>query len=204
MASWTLRTVFCPSIYTLIRDACLRLSWVVITTDLEGCRSWPGFRACCLPESLQPSNGFAGTFSARELTGPVKESIQYAELFSVASSLALYGPYLRNRHVLVRTDNSTDVNIINRQSTRAPSLDALLRAIYSTCATYNIGLRAEHVSGAYNAIAYCLSRPLLHAFRARIMHENTTTHMTIHHIRSSSYSWPRKAHEPAGFSLSLS
>ena len=188
-----------------------RASWVqgeevVITHDAskEGfgffLESVPeGFECTRLPELLQLGHGFAGCFATDKLLGPVAQDIQYAELFAIACSLALYGPYLRNSHVLVRTDNIVGVYVINRQSTRYALLLPLLRAIYSTCAEYNMSLRAEHVAGVENDIADWLSRPLLHAFRAHISFEHT--HMHVTHIHSSMYEDPAEAHLPALFSL---
>ena len=127
----------------------------------------PGMTANSLPETLRPGQGFSGSFST-EHVARVTYSIQYAELFAIAVSVALYGPYLANRALTVYTDNVTDVHIINRKSTRAPDLLPLLKAIYATCANYNIDLRALHVPGVDNVLADYLSRPLLHEYKTSV------------------------------------
>jgi hypothetical protein len=159
-----------------------------------------------IPFDLHPGFGFAGRFSPAELVGPVRDSIQWAELFAIACSLALYGPFLRNRAVLCRTDNLADVHIIISQSTRSPALLPLLRAIYSTCAAYNIKLHVEHIPGVLNVAADLLSRPALHAFAAQAHIPPPPSApplepriINIHHISSSSFELPPTVTAPAAF-----
>jgi len=108
----------------------LRKEEVVITHDasksgfgffLEHLPPW--FDRAALPEALLKPHGFAGTFTAQQLNGPAGRSIQYGELFAIAASVALYGPYLAGCKcsLLLRSDNEADVHIVNRQSTKAPT-----------------------------------------------------------------------------------
>ena len=139
-----------------------------------------------LPERLRPGSAFAGFFSEDELRGPVAHSIQWAELFSIAFSMTLYAPYLRDSAVTAFTDNIADVHIINRQSTKQPSLLVLLQVIYRMCAEYNIDIRAVHVAGEENVVADHLSRPQLHKHQARVPHHLHASPLTTQFIHSSS------------------
>jgi hypothetical protein len=151
-----------------------------------------------LPVHLRPGNGFAGVFTKQHVS-KVSRSIQYAELFAIAASVALYAPFIENRALLVTTDNLADVHIINRQSTSAPDLLPLLRAIYATCARYNISLRALHVAGVDNTLADYLSRPALHSFTAHIPHCISPQTTRAHFILSSGLALPSMGTRPATF-----
>ncbi len=138
-----------------------------------------------LPLKLQPGSAFAGYFSPAHAAHNDR-CIQYGELLAIACSVAAYGPYLRDRFLLVMTDNITDVHIINRQRTTAPDLQVLLRAIYRVCAEYNIDIRARHVPGDENAVADHLSRPALHLHRAHVPDTISPSPLHITHLNSSS------------------
>ena len=115
---------------------------------------------------LREGVAFAGCFSAEQNCQLRNKSlsIQWAELFAVAYSVALYGPWLADSCLIVVTDNMSDVSIINRQSTRSAELLPLLRAIYATCVRYNILLKAQHVAGEDNVVADFMSRPDMHMY----------------------------------------
>jgi hypothetical protein len=166
----------------------------------------PWFDQTSLPPALQTPHGFAGAFSAQELQGPVQRSIQYAELFAIAASVALYGPFLANCKcsLLLRSDNAADVHIINRQSTKAPDLLPLLRAIYATCAKYNISIRASHVPGVENDIADFLSRPSLHQFCCVVPPHMTHSSSPIRILFVASSSLTLPARPPATFNFAPS
>ena len=141
------------------------------------------FPAHRLPVLLRQGNGYAGMFDG-EHAAPALRSIDYGELFAMATSVAMFAPYLRDCAVLLKTDNKTDVSILNRQRTSCPDLLRLLRGICATCAHYNIDIEAEHIPGVDNVLADFLSRSLKHNFRTRV-----PTHIApgtiIHHILSS-------------------
>ena len=146
-----------------------------------------------LPLRLTHGNGFAGHFAPEVL---LKHSIQWAELFAMAYCLAAYGPYLRDRSVLLWSDNMADVFIVNRQKTSKEDLLILLRAIYSTAAFYNIRIRVKHVPGVRNVLADLLSRAKLHMHRSRV-HVPGQTSTAMHYIHSSSFHLPTRPQLPA-------
>lgn len=160
----------------------------------------PSFDFAQLPLELRPGRGFAGYFSAPDLA-LVQHSIQWGELFAIACSLAVYGPFLKDSHVQVLTDNITDMFIIRKQSTACPRLLALLRYIYLTCAHYNIHLTTEHIAGELNTTADHFSRPALHKHNAHYTHPTTNESFDIHFILSSSFQQPTDPSLPPTFSF---
>jgi hypothetical protein len=158
------------------------------------------FDVAALPDHLRPGHAYAGFFSSHELGTHVAHCIQWPELFAIAFGVATYAPYMRDADLLVRTDNETDFNIINRRRTTSPQLLQLLRYIYITCAHYNISIRAEHIAGNINTIPDILSRPKLHAFRARVVHPQVHDTILIHYVHSSSFVPPADPHRPAAIS----
>jgi hypothetical protein len=184
----------------------------VITHDASGgaqggfgffLKSLPAdFSPSHLPDALREGNGFAGVFSDEDSLLN-ERSIQYGELFAMATSVAMFAPYLKGRAVLLETDNETDVHIINRQSTACPDLLRLLRYIYATCAHYNIDIWAKHVAGANNVLADYLSRPAKHMGRTRVPVE-LAHNMHTHFIHSSGLRPPSPAERstmPTAFSM---
>ena len=131
----------------------------------------------------------------------MRHSIQWGELFAIACSLAVYGPFLRDSHVQVLTDNITDMFIIRKQSTACPRLLALLRYIYLTCAHYNIHLTTDHIAGELNTTADHFSRPAFHKHNAHYTHPSSNESFNIHFILSSSFQQPTDPSLPPTFSF---
>jgi hypothetical protein len=85
--------------------------------------------------------------------------INYLELKAVFLALQAWGPYLRRSRVLLRSDNSTVVQYINKQGgTRSPALCLLTRQVWDMCLAQGISITAAHFAGKDNTIADCLSR----------------------------------------------
>ena len=123
------------------------------------------FDCTTLPSLLQPGSGFMGFYSACHSSYcSSHRSISWCELFAVLYAAHAIAPYARNRSVTFVVDNSTDVSIINRQSTRSPRLAVLLRALYDLSVRYNFRISAVHRAGDLNVLADFLSRPSLHHF----------------------------------------
>ena len=85
--------------------------------------------------------------------------INLLELEAVRRALDHFHPQIRNRSVLVRTDNTTVVAYINRQGgTRLKRLWSLTRSLLEWCMKYRVSLQAVHLLGSQNSIADRLSR----------------------------------------------
>ena len=68
----------------------------------------------------------------------------------------------RCQSVLILTDNSSNVPIINKQRTRSAGIIGLLRCLAELAATHVFSCSATHISGENNVLADFLSRPQLH------------------------------------------
>lgn len=123
------------------------------------------FDLASLPAVLHPGRGFMGFYSeCHSAYCSSHRSISWCELFAVLYAAHAIAPYANNSYVRFVVDNETDVNIINRQSTRSPRLALLLRALYDLSVRYNFRIEAVHRSGELNVLADFLSRSSLHNF----------------------------------------
>ena len=156
------------------------------------------FPSSSLPLALRGGYGFAGVFAGPDVGVAQAESIQWSELFALVFSVALYAPFVRDRDLLLVTDNIADVHIVNRRRTAQHQLLRLLRLLCTTCMFYNIGFRAEHVAGVDNVTPDFLSRPELHAHAPLARPPATHRPIRLLHIRSSLLSQVQVPGGPAG------
>jgi hypothetical protein len=135
------------------------LHLVSVPADIDS-SSWP--------VRLQLGAGISGSWSKdHSLLCRDHRLITACELFAVFAAAWSYRHQLKDRSVLFLVDNSTDVSIINRQSTRSPLLACILRALFDLANKFNFSLRAVHLPGVDNFVADFLSRHSLHKFNHR-------------------------------------
>ena len=115
-----------------------------------------------LPSALQPGHAVSGTWHSNMSHLLTNRSIAYLELFSVVFALTMLAPVLHNHSVMILTDNSSNVPVINKQRTRSSGIIGLLRAMAELSATHVFSCSARHISGESNVLADFLSRPQLH------------------------------------------
>ena len=115
------------------------------------------------PQKFQRGSGFCGQYHPKHAhLHNSHRKIAWGELLGVLAALKTYGHKLQNHCVLVLVDNSTDVSIINRQSTKSNQLKSILRSIFQLSLQLNFNLYAKHFPGKDNVLADFLSRPDLH------------------------------------------
>ena len=85
-------------------------------------------------------------------------NIVILELIPIVMAVCYFAQQLRNRHVIVNTDNSALVYIINSQSSKCKFTMLLIRKLVVQCLLANISLRAVHLSSEANLMADLLSR----------------------------------------------
>ena len=95
----------------------------------------------------------------------MKFSIAFLELFPIVLALRLWGSALRNKRVVLWSDNQAVVAIINRQTSRCPKIMKLVRTLVIRCLGLNIHFKARHVPGLDKGIADALSRFQMSRFR---------------------------------------
>ena len=96
-----------------------------------------------------------GQWSAREST----QHINVLELRAVQLALQHFLPFLRGKHVLVRSDNTSTVSQINHQGgTRSARLLRVSQSLLTWAAPRLASLRAMYLPGERNQVADFLSR----------------------------------------------
>lgn len=153
-----------------------------------------------LPTALLPGSGVSGTWHSSMSHLLSNRSIAYLELFSVVFALTMLAPVLHNQSVLILTDNSSNVPIINKLRTKSNAIIGLLRSLAELSATNVFACSARHISGESNVLADFLSRPALH-MNQRIQtwlgyaqsHSQPLSHVTV--VCSSSLQLPNPTPE---------
>ena len=92
-------------------------------------------------------------------------SIAWKEFFPILVSVVLWGDLLRGMRIVIRSDNESVVSIVNRQTSKCPSIMTLVRFFVLQCLKRNITFSARHIPGKDNNIADALSRFQVHRFR---------------------------------------
>lgn len=93
-------------------------------------------------------------------------NISVLELYPIMAAVEVWGNRWENRSVCFYTDNEALVSIINKQTSRAPTIMALLRPLVLACLRFNINFTARHIPGRFNTLADKLSRSQVQEFRA--------------------------------------
>lgn len=85
--------------------------------------------------------------------------INWLELKAVQLALKTFLQHVKNKSVLVRTDNATVVSYINKQGgTHAPELCYLTWDLLKWCILHKIKIQSVHIPGRRNILADALSR----------------------------------------------
>jgi ribonuclease HI len=88
--------------------------------------------------------------------------INVLELLAVQKGLKVFQHKLKNRSVLIQTDNTTVLNYINKLGgTRSPQLCQITWEMLNWCILHRIQLQAVHIPGVLNVLADRLSRRLV-------------------------------------------
>ena len=80
--------------------------------------------------------------------------------FPIVAAVVLFGPSLRGKRIIVRTDNEAVVSIVNRQTSKCPEIMKLLRFVVLQCLKNNVAFSARHIPGCENNVADALIVPL--------------------------------------------
>ena len=87
------------------------------------------------------------------------------EYFPIIVALHLWGSYLRNKKILLHTDNMAVVQAINSMTSKSDNMMVLLRHFTLKCLEFNVLVKTEHIPGYKNSIADSLSRFQFQRFR---------------------------------------
>ena len=87
-----------------------------------------------------------------------KFNITLLEFYPIVLSVLLWGDRMRNQRITFFTDNAALVDIINKATSRDPTVMIFVRRLVLVCLQFNILFRARHVPGVKNVLADSLSR----------------------------------------------
>lgn len=168
----------------LTKEARADLSaWSLFTESFNGKSlflndQWMNSEQLCL--YTDSSNlGLGGVFGIKWFTErwPVnllQYHITIRELFPIVLAIHLWGRNLQNKCVQFHTDNMAVVHIINKQTSKDPTIMKFVRQFVLPILKYNIIFKALHIKGAKNKAADQLSRLQIHQFRKDFPFMNST------------------------------
>ena len=110
--------------------------------------------------------------------------ITFLELFPIVLALHLWGHLLANKRIVFHTDNMALVFILNKFSSKDPTVMKLVRPLALVCLKDNIMFTAEHIPGTENILADTLSRLNLQKFHL------VAPHMCPHPVQIPSHLRP--------------
>ncbi|XP_021350001.1 uncharacterized protein LOC110448201 isoform X1 [Mizuhopecten yessoensis] len=99
------------------------------------------------------------------VSSEVIRDITFLELVPIVLALFIWGPDLKNKKIMLNTDNKGLVAIINKKTSKSCRLMSLLRPFILKCMFFNIQCKAVHIEGASNDIADAISRQQWSRFR---------------------------------------
>ena len=120
--------------------------YFVAATDASGTWGWGGHWG---------QEEAAGKWGSDDLD---TEHITVKELKAILMAVRLWGEQWRGGRVLIYTDNTAAMAIVNSGRAKAEQARDTLRGLALTCTHLEIDLRAEHIKGKSNIIADALSR----------------------------------------------
>ena len=109
------------------------------------------------------SLGYGGTFQNEYFYGRFpphwhKYDIQVKEFFPIFLLFSVKANAFRDKHLIIRTDNTSVAAAINRQTSKNKDLMVLLRKFVLLLLKYNIKCTAHHIEGKKNVVSDALSR----------------------------------------------
>lgn len=86
------------------------------------------------------------------------DNINLLELIPVWQAILRFGPKYKSCHLVLRTDNTQVISMVNCGRSSNTSCMCLIRKIFWLCIFYDIYLTARYLAGCDNQIADLLSR----------------------------------------------
>ena len=107
--------------------------------------------------------GYGGSFGAQWIQGKWnrtwrKLNIAVRELYPIVALMKMFGHLCKNHAVTFQCDNQAIVAVINKQTSKSPTIMTLLRPFVLTLMTNNIKFNACYIRSEDNILADALSR----------------------------------------------
>ena len=121
------------------------------------------------------SIGFGGVYGNKWFVGEWslacrKLNIAILELYPICVALYVWGNCIKNKSVVMHTDNMAVMYILNNHTSKDRQIMILVRFLVFTCMEHNIVIRAEHIRGVDNSIADFISRSKVDAILKKYLH----------------------------------
>ena len=149
--------------------------WLSFLQEFNGitpilAHQWDGIETLRMATDASSTFGYGAYFQRQWFLGawPVdlgRRSMALLEIFPIVLAIRTFGEVLKNRRLIVFSDNEAVTRIINKQSSRCANIACLLRDLTLSCLRYNIVLQARFLRSEENKIADALSRGDVAKFR---------------------------------------
>ena len=98
--------------------------------------------------------------------------IMILELYPLYLAVELWGDIIRNKALLVFSDNMAVVHILNKSSSKDKVIVKLVRKLVLKCLHLNLYIKARHIPGKQNCLADNLSQFHNQKFKEQAPHMN--------------------------------
>lgn len=93
-----------------------------------------------------------------DIPDSILHNINYLELFPVLAAARCWGHEWCNKHIVVRSDNTSVVSYVNKGTAKHPAAMDMLRELFWLSVKYNFHITSKHLRGLDNTISDYLSR----------------------------------------------
>ncbi|XP_078368365.1 uncharacterized protein LOC144652227 [Oculina patagonica] len=118
--------------------------------------------------------------------------INLKETFTVLLALCRWKHQLRDKWIVVHSDNSMTISVLNKGTCRNPQVMQWLRSIFWLSATFNFRITARYIPSKANTMADAISRlhdpAFCHAFRAQLRRVQETNDSSQPHFSQLAFS----------------
>ena len=83
--------------------------------------------------------------------------INVKEILTVIVAVCLWGSQLHGSHILLHSDNTTNVQSLNTRRPHSPLIQQCLQVLWFLCASHDLDITARHIPGYLNDLADLLS-----------------------------------------------
>ena len=144
--------------------------WIRFLQNYGGCTQIPQTQPTVLQiytdASANPDLGWGAWCGSKWMWGTWDKpffheqspSIDFLELYAVVVAVFAWTSNLANKHVVVFSDNTPTVAVINDKLASSPNLMYLIRFFVLHCMLNNITVQARYLPGKFNKISDALSR----------------------------------------------
>ena len=132
------------------------------------------------------SKGWGAVLGSRWMGGAFPShwhdlNITFLELVPIVVAISVWGCLLKNHCIIFHTDNEALVAIINKQTSRDPTVMVGVRKLVVACLQHNIKFKSKHVPGLENQLSDAISRFQFQRFRALAPHcQQSATAVPVH------------------------